>query len=184
MSRIGLKPIPLPAGVDVKIGPGSQVLVAGPRGQLDRVCHPDMTIALEDGTLVVRRPSDSKLHRALHGLTRSLLANMVAGVTAGFEKRLEIQGTGYRAEFKNQRLEFALGYSHPVVFEAPAGVELAVEGVNVVVVRGSDKEAVGQTAANIRKLRPVEPYKGKGVRYAGVHVRRRAGKAGKVGAKG
>jgi large subunit ribosomal protein L6 len=142
-----------------------------------------MTIEVTDGEALVKRRSDARSQRALHGLTRSLLANMVQGVTEGFERRLEIQGTGYRAEAKNNRLDMALGYSHTVVYEPPEGVEVDVENQTIVIVRGIDKELVGQAAAEIRMLRKVEPYKGKGIRYVGEHVRRKAGKAGKVGAQ-
>jgi large subunit ribosomal protein L6 len=184
MSRVGQQPIEFSDQVEVKAKAGNHVTVKGPRGQLERTLHPSMAIDVDtDGRqIIVRRSSDERTQRALHGLTRSLLANMVQGVTEGFEKRLEIQGTGYRADVKGNRLEMALGYSHPVIYEPPDGVELAVEGQTIVIVQGIDKEAVGQTAAEIRMLRKVEPYKGKGIRYLGEHVRRKAGKAGKVGA--
>ena len=182
MSRIGKAPIEVPAGVDVKID-GNSVTVKGPKGQLSREFHEDMTIERENGAIVVRRPSDEQQHRALHGLTRALLANMVIGVTDGFEKTLEIEGTGYRAEPDGNVLVLNLGYSHPVRYSPPGGVSFDVEDRGKkVIVRGIDKEAVGQAAVDIRSKRPPEPYKGKGVRYQGEYIRRKAGKAGKVGA--
>jgi large subunit ribosomal protein L6 len=181
MSRIGLKPIPVPPKVQVEIQ-GSQVTVKGPKGEMSRTFSPDMQIALEDGILHVRRPSDARTHRALHGLTRSLLANMVTGVSAGFSKTLEIVGTGYRAEKQGKNLMLYVGYSHPVEFQPPEGIEFDVpKGGIVVTVLGRDKELVGEIAARIRRQRPPEPYQGKGVRYSGEHVRRKAGKAGKIG---
>jgi large subunit ribosomal protein L6 len=178
MSRIGKQPIAVPQGVDVTVH-GSLVAVKGPRGSLERTLHPDMRILLEDGTLRVERPSDERDHRSLHGLTRTLIANMVEGVTNGFEKRLEIVGVGYRAALKGSDLELALGFSHPVAVPAPGGIEFEVPAPNRIVVRGIDKEQVGETAANIRKIRKPEPYKGKGVRYEGEYVRKKAGKAAK-----
>jgi large subunit ribosomal protein L6 len=178
MSRIGKQPIAVPSGVDVQVD-GSRVAVKGPRGQLERTLHPDMQIRLEDSTISVTRPSDERLHRSLHGLTRSLIANMVTGVTEGYEKRLEIVGVGYRAALKGSDLELALGFSHPVSVTAPQGIEFEVPAPTRVVVRGIDKELVGEVAANIRKLRKPEPYKGKGVRYEGEYVRKKAGKAAK-----
>ena len=178
MSRIGKQPITLPAGVDVTID-GSHVAVKGPRGSLERDLHPDMRVVLEDGVVRVERPSDERLHRSLHGLTRTLVANMVEGVTNGFEKRLEIVGVGYRATLKDADLEMALGFSHPVEVPAPPGIEFEVPAPNRIVVRGIDKQLVGEVAANIRKKRKPEPYKGKGVRYEGEYVRKKAGKAAK-----
>jgi large subunit ribosomal protein L6 len=178
MSRIGRQPITIPAGVDVTVD-GSHVGVKGPRGSLERDLHPDMRVVLEDGMVRVERPSDERLHRSLHGLTRTLVANMVEGVTNGYEKRLEIVGVGYRAVFKDPDIELALGFSHPVDVAAPPGIEFEVPAPNRIVVRGIDKQLVGQVAANIRKIRKPEPYKGKGVRYEGEYVRKKAGKAAK-----
>jgi large subunit ribosomal protein L6 len=175
MSRIGRQPIELPDGVSVEASPGS-VKVKGPKGELTQVLSPDMKVSVDDGTVKVERPTDRGEHRALHGLTRSLIANMVEGVTDGFERRLEIQGVGYRAQLKGKSLEMALGYSHPVTVPAPEGIEFEVPQPTEVVVRGIDKQMVGETAARIRKTRPPEPYKGKGVRYAGEHVSRKVGK--------
>jgi len=175
MSRIGKKPIPVPDGVTVEIAP-ELVSVKGPKGELSERVNRDMAIEQEDGTVVVSRPSDRGEHRALHGLTRSLIFNMVAGVTEGFEKRLEIQGVGYRAQLKGKNLELALGYSHPVPIEAPEGVEFEVPQPTQVIVRGISKQVVGETAARIRKQRPPEPYKGKGIRYEGEYVARKVGK--------
>jgi large subunit ribosomal protein L6 len=178
MSRIGKQPIPIPSGVEVAID-GPRVSVKGPRGTLEQAFHPDMQLTMEDGTLTVRRPSDEREHRALHGLTRSLLANMVQGVTAGFEKRLEIIGVGYRAALRGSDLELAVGFSHPVTIRPPAGIEFEVPAPTRITVRGIDKQLVGETAANIRKIRKPEPYKGKGIRYEGEYVRKKAGKAAK-----
>ena len=178
MSRIGKQPITVPSGVEVQVD-GSRVAVKGPRGQLERTLHPEMQIRLEDSTISVERPSDERLHRSLHGLTRSLIANMVTGVTEGYEKRLEIVGVGYRATLKGSDLELALGFSHAVNVSAPQGIEFEVPAPNRITVRGIDKELVGEVAANIRKLRKPEPYKGKGVRYEGEYVRKKAGKAAK-----
>jgi large subunit ribosomal protein L6 len=175
MSRIGRKPIPVPDGVTVDVSPGS-VSVKGPKGELTQTVDRDMTIALDDGTLTVERPTDRGPHRALHGLTRSLLANMVEGVTAGYERRLEIQGVGYRARLQGKALELSVGLSHPVTVQAPEGIEFEVPQQTEVIVRGIDKQLVGETAARIRRVRPPEPYKGKGIRYAGEHVRRKVGK--------
>jgi large subunit ribosomal protein L6 len=175
MSRIGKKPIQIPEGVEVDVQPGT-VKVKGPKGELNQGVDRDMKVAVDAGTLTVERPTDRGEHRALHGLTRSLIANMVEGVTDGFERRLEIQGVGYRAQLKGKNLEMALGYSHPVTIEAPEGIEFEVPQPTQVVVRGIDKQLVGETAARIRKSRPPEPYKGKGVRYAGEHVARKVGK--------
>ena len=178
MSRIGKLPIPVPAGVEVKID-GAVVEVKGPKGTLSHTVPAPIQIALEDGTLVVTRPDDERTSRSLHGLTRTLIANNITGVTDGFSKGLEIVGTGYRVTQKGAALEFALGYSHPITVEPPAGISFVVEGNTKLTVVGIDKQAVGEVAANIRKLRKPEPYKGKGVRYAGEVVRRKAGKAGK-----
>jgi large subunit ribosomal protein L6 len=175
MSRIGRKPIPVPAGVSVAIEP-ERVTVNGPKGELHERIHRDITVAQEGEELVVTRPTDRGEHRALHGLTRSLVANMVEGVTSGFEKRLEIQGVGYRAQLKGKDLELALGYSHPVPVKAPDGIEFEVPQPTRIVVRGISKQLVGETAANIRKQRKPEPYKGKGIRYEGEYVARKVGK--------
>jgi len=178
MSRIGKQPVTVPSGVEVSVD-GTRVAVKGPKGQLEQAFHPDMRITLEDGTIRVERPSDERDHRSLHGLTRSLIANMVEGVTNGYEKRLEIVGVGYRAQMKGQDLELALGFSHPVPVEAPQGIEFEVPAPTRIVVRGIDKQQVGEVAANIRKIRKPEPYKGKGIRYEGEYVRKKAGKAAK-----
>lgn len=178
MSRIGKNPIAVPSGVDIAVA-GAHISVKGPKGTLERDLHPDMQVALEDGTLHVRRPTDERRHRALHGLTRTLVANMVTGVTTGFAKVLEIQGVGYRCAAKGKDLEFQLGFSHPVLVQPPDGITFTVESPTRVVVAGLDKQLVGQVAANIRSLRPPDPYKGKGVRYEGEYVRRKAGKAAK-----
>ena len=178
MSRIGKLPIPVPAGVEVKID-GQSVEVKGPKGTLSLVVAEPIAVALEESTVVVTRPNDERLARSLHGLTRTLIANNIQGVTEGFTKGLEIVGTGYRVAAKGSALEFALGYSHPITVEPPAGISFTVDGNTKVTVHGIDKQAVGEVAANIRKLRKPEPYKGKGVRYAGEVVRRKAGKSGK-----
>ena len=178
MSRIGKEPIAVPAGVDVSVD-GSRVSVKGPRGQLEQSFHPAMRILLEDGTVRVERPSDERDHRSLHGLTRTLIANMVEGVTQGYEKRLEIVGVGYRAVLKGTDLELAVGFSHPVSFQPPEGIEFEVPAPNRIVIRGIDKQLVGEIAANVRKVRKPEPYKGKGIRYEGERVRKKAGKAAK-----
>ena len=175
MSRIGRKPIPVPDGVSVEIAAG-QVSVKGPKGELSEHVSADMKVSQEDGVLIVERPTDRGEHRALHGLTRSLIANMVVGVTDGYEKKLEIQGVGYRARLQGKSLELALGYSHPVSLSAPDGIEFEVPQPTQVVVRGIDKQLVGEIAAQVRKARPPEPYKGKGVRYEGEHVARKVGK--------
>ena len=175
MSRIGRKPVSVPDAVTVSIAPGN-IAVKGPKGELSQAYSQDMSVAQEDGTIVVARPTDRGEHRALHGLTRSLIANMVEGVTDGFEKRLEIQGVGYRAALKGKNLELALGYSHPVPIEAPEGIEFEVPQPTEVIIRGIDKQLVGEIAANIRKKRPPEPYKGKGIRYEGEYVARKVGK--------
>jgi large subunit ribosomal protein L6 len=178
MSRIGKIPVPVPAGVDVTIS-GALVTIKGSKGTLEHTIPAPITVKQEDGTLVVERPDDERNSRALHGLTRTLLANMVTGVTEGYEKKLEIVGTGYRVTAKGTDLEFALGFSHPVVVKAPAGITFAVESPTKFSVAGISKQQVGEVAANIRKIRKPEPYKGKGVRYAGEVVRRKVGKAGK-----
>ena len=178
MSRIGRLPISIPDGVDVTVS-GSAVTVKGPKGQLALTVANPIEVALEDGQLLVTRPDDERASRSLHGLTRTLIANQIIGVTTGYSKGLEIVGTGYRVQAKGANLEFALGYSHSITVEPPAGISFAVEGNNKLTVHGIDKQAVGEVAANIRKLRKPEPYKGKGVRYAGEVVRRTAGKSGK-----
>jgi large subunit ribosomal protein L6 len=175
MSRIGKLPIEIPSGVEVQVEPGL-VRVKGPKGELSQRVSRDIAFERDDSQLLVKRPSDRKEHRALHGLTRTLVYNMVQGVTEGFEKRLEIQGVGYRAQLKGKTLELALGFSHPIRIEAPDGIEFEVPGPTQVVVRGIDKQVVGEIAARVRKARPPEPYKGKGVRYAGEHVARKVGK--------
>jgi large subunit ribosomal protein L6 len=175
MSRIGRKPIPVPSSVTIAIEP-ELVRVNGPRGELSERIHRDITVAREGEELHVSRPTDRGEHRALHGLTRSLVANMVEGVTAGFQKNLEIQGVGYRAQLRGRDLELALGYSHPVSIKAPDGIEFEVPQPTRVVVKGISKQLVGEVAANIRKQRPPEPYKGKGIRYEGEYVARKVGK--------
>jgi large subunit ribosomal protein L6 len=175
MSRIGRKPIAIPDGVTVEIKPGL-VVVKGPKGELTQTVSREMKVTQSNATLSVERPTDRGEHRALHGLTRSLIANMVEGVTEGFEKRLEIQGVGYRARLQGKALELSVGYSHPVSVSAPEGIEFELPTPTQIVVRGIDKQLVGETAARIRRSRPPEPYKGKGVRYAGEHVRRKVGK--------
>jgi large subunit ribosomal protein L6 len=175
VSRIGKQPIAVPSGVEVTIEP-QLVRVKGPKGELAERVSRDMAITQENGEIVVARPTDRGEHRALHGLTRSLIANMVEGVTEGYEKRLEIQGVGYRAQLQGSKLVLALGYSHPVEMDAPAGIDFEVPQPTRVVVRGISKQAVGEVAANIRKKRPPEPYKGKGIRYEGEHVMRKVGK--------
>jgi large subunit ribosomal protein L6 len=175
MSRIGRKPIPVPSGVTVAISP-EEVRVNGPRGELAERIHRDITVAQDGDDLVVTRPTDRGEHRALHGLTRSLVANMVEGVTSGYQKTLEIQGVGYRAALRGRDLELALGFSHPVSIKAPDGIEFEVPQPTRVLVKGISKQLVGETAANIRKQRPPEPYKGKGIRYEGEYVARKVGK--------
>jgi large subunit ribosomal protein L6 len=175
MSRIGKQPIAVPSGVEVSIEP-ELVRVKGPKGELAERVNRDIDVKQENGEIVVARPTDRGEHRALHGLTRSLIANMVEGVTNGFEKRLEIQGVGYRAQLQGSKLVLALGYSHPVEMDAPEGIDFEVPQPTRVIVRGISKQAVGEVAANIRKARPPEPYKGKGIRYEGEHVMRKVGK--------
>ncbi|MFD0558360.1 LSU ribosomal protein L6P [Stackebrandtia endophytica] len=179
MSRIGRKSIPVPGNVEVTIT-GTDVKVKGPKGELSRTLVDPITITKnDDGSLQVNRPDDERRSRAMHGLCRSLVANMVLGVTEGYKKSLEINGTGYRVQLKGSNLEFALGFSHPVVVTPPEGIKFTVEKPTLFHVEGIDKQAVGEVAANIRKIRPPEPYKGKGVKYVGEHIRRKAGKAGK-----
>lgn len=175
MSRIGGQPIDLPKGVKIE-SDGGTLKVEGPKGALEFVPHPEIGVEISDGVVTVSRPSEQKRHRALHGLTRSLIANMVTGVTEGFERRLEIRGVGYRADRKGSEVTFHLGFSHPVDFPVPEGIEIETPTPTEVFVRGADKQLVGQVAAEIRSIRPPEPYKGKGVRYVGEVVRRKAGK--------
>jgi large subunit ribosomal protein L6 len=182
MSRIGRMSIPIPDGVEVTLD-GDRVTVTGPRGQLTRVISPELNVVREDGVLRVERPSDEKRARELHGLTRTLVANMVTGVTAGYRKGLEITGVGYRAQLVGRKLQLNLGYSHPVEIEPPEGIAFEVETPVRLAVTGIDKELVGHVAARVRATRKPEPYKGKGVRYAGEVIRRKAGKAGKIGGK-
>lgn len=177
MSRVGKLPVVIPAGVDVKIN-GREVTVKGPKGTLTQVFHPDMTIEKEDNSIVVKRPSDLKKHKALHGLTRSLINNMIVGVTQGFEKKLEINGVGYRAQKQGKKLSLTLGYSHPVEIEEPAGITIEVPAQNQIIVKGIDKQLVGQIAAVIRSKRPPEPYKGKGIKYVDEVIIRKEGKTG------
>lgn len=180
MSRVGRLPIEVPAGVEVKIN-GSYVKIKGPKGEMEYTFSPEITIKQEDGTIVVERPTDQPTHRALHGTTRSVINNMVVGVSKGFERVLEIEGVGYRAEMSGKNLVVNVGYSHPVVVEPPEGISFDVDmKVRQIKVLGFDKQAVGQVAADIRKIRPPEPYKGKGIRYQGEYVRRKPGKAGKT----
>jgi len=179
MSRIGKLPITIPAGVEVKLN-GNIIDVKGPKGQLTKELHPDMIIEQTDGVIEVKRPSDDKDHRALHGLTRTLVANMVQGVTEGFTRNLEIVGVGYRAAKQGNKLVLSLGYSHPIEVDPAPGIEIDVPAPTKITVRGIDKELVGQTAANIREFRSPEPYLGKGIRYEGERIRRKAGKAGKA----
>ena len=182
MSRIGRLPVAVPQGVDVKLS-GNDVAVKGPKGELKRSFHPLVSIERTDATLVVKRANESQQAKALHGLSRSLLANMVTGVHTGYAKDLEISGTGYRATLAGKKLQLALGFSHPIEIDPPAGVSFALETPQKVRVAGADKEVVGEVAAKIRSLRVPDPYKAKGVKYAGEYIRRKAGKAGKVGAK-
>ncbi|MEJ7695656.1 MAG: 50S ribosomal protein L6 [Candidatus Limnocylindrales bacterium] len=182
MSRIGRLPIAIPATVDVTID-GRNVTVSGPKGTLSRSLHPDITVSREDGTLVVTRPTEQKTHKQLHGLTRTLVSNMVVGVTDGYRKGLEITGVGYRAALSGRKLTLNLGYSHPIEIDPPDGISFELENPTRLAVVGIDKELVGQIAARVRSTRKPEPYKGKGVRYAGERIRRKAGKAGKIGGK-
>lgn len=180
MSRIGRAPVTIPNGVDVQIDVNT-IRVKGPKGELEREFHKDMTVSVDDGQLTVTRPTDEKSHRALHGLTRALIANMVEGVTKGYEKALDINGVGYRAAKAGKRVVITVGYSHPVEVFPAEGIEFDVPAPNKVVVKGIDKELVGETAAGIRAIREPEPYKGKGIKYATETIRRKAGKAGKTG---
>jgi large subunit ribosomal protein L6 len=182
MSRIGRLPITVPSGVDVTID-GRTLTVKGPKGSLTRELHPDITVAREDDHLVVTRPTEQKTHKQLHGLTRTLVNNMVVGVTDGYRKSLEITGVGYRAAKVGEKLQLNLGYSHPIEIAPPTGISFEVENPTHLAVLGIDKELVGQVAAQVRSTRKPEPYKGKGVRYAGEYIRRKAGKAGKIGGK-
>jgi len=177
MSRIGKNPITVPSGVTITVD-GSRVTVKGPRGELSRLMPAEMLISQESGTITVNRPSDETRHKALHGLSRTLLANMVEGVTKGFSKQLDIVGVGYKAETRPYGLQLALGFSHPVEYKAPQGIKLSAPAPTQIVIEGANKEIVGQVAAELRSLRPPEPYKGKGIKYAGEQIRRKAGKAG------
>jgi large subunit ribosomal protein L6 len=179
MSRVGRAPIPCPQGVEIRVV-GRRVEVRGPKGELSREVHPSIEVRLEDGSLRVIRPTDKKIQKSLHGLTRSLLSNMVKGVTDGFEKRLELEGLGYRALLQGRTLTLHVGFSHPVVYEPPAGISFALDerNKNIVIIRGIDRQQVGQVAADIRAIRKPEPYRGKGIRYVGERVRRKVGKAG------
>src|SRR5438552_8055589 len=182
MSRIGRRPIAIPAGVEIDLD-GPRITVRGPKGELQRTLPAVIRVRIDDGTVLVERPSEAKPHRELHGLTRTLVANMVEGVTNGYRKTLEITGVGYRAQKVGEKLQLSLGYSHPVEIEPPPGISFELENPTRLAVVGIDKELVGQVAAAVRASRKPEPYKGKGVRYAGEQVRRKAGKAGKIGAK-
>ena len=179
MSRIGKMPIAIPAGVTVDVAENNKVTVKGPKGTLERVMAPEMEIKVEGAEVTVNRPNDLKRNKSLHGLTRTLINNMVVGVTNGYEKKLEVNGVGYRAQKQGKKLVLNLGYSHPVEMEDPEGVETVVEGTNIIFVRGIDKEKIGQYAAEIRDKRRPEPYKGKGIKYADEHIRRKVGKTGK-----
>ena len=177
MSRIGKKPVAVPKGITLELQ-GQTVSVKGPKGELRRTLHPEMQLALADGNFTVARPSEEKKHKALHGLTRTLVQNMVDGVSKGFSRTLEIQGVGYKAEAKPYGVNLIVGFSHPVKYEAPKGIKISVENNTVVKIEGADKEVVGQVASELRNVRPPEPYKGKGIRYQGEQVRRKAGKTG------
>jgi large subunit ribosomal protein L6 len=177
MSRIGRKPVTVPKGVTLQVQ-GNTVAVKGPRGELRRTLHPEMQVALANDQFTVMRPSEEKRHKALHGLTRTLVQNMVEGVSKGFSKSLEIQGVGYKAEARPYGVNLIVGYSHPVKYEAPKGIKITVDNNTMVKIEGADKELVGQVAAELRSVRPPEPYKGKGIRYVGEQVRRKAGKTG------
>ena len=182
MSRIGKRPVPLPKGVTAQLD-GSRLTVKGPRGEIGRTIHAELAVVVEDDAIVVRRPSDENRHKALHGLTRTLVANMVEGVTTGFSKALEIQGVGYKAEPKPFGVQLVVGFSHPVPYHAPQGIKISVENNVLVKIEGVDKELVGQVAAELRNVRPPEPYKGKGIRYVGEQVRRKAGKTAQAATK-
>jgi large subunit ribosomal protein L6 len=177
MSRIGKHPVPVPKGVTANVE-GNKVHIKGPKGELERTLHPEMKVTFKDDQILVERPSDEANHKALHGLSRTLVANMVEGVTKGFRKELELVGVGYKAEPRPYGLQLALGFSHPVKYEAPKGIKISVENNTTVKIEGADKEKVGQVAAELRAVRPPEPYKGKGVRYQGEQIRRKAGKTG------
>ena len=180
MSRIGRKPIVIPAGVEVKVDEADHAItVKGPKGELTRALRPEMIIKQEGNTITVDRPNDDKLHRSLHGLTRTLLHNMVVGVTEGFKKNLEVNGVGYRVQVQNNKLTMNLGFSHQVIMDAPEGITIECPSANAIVISGADKQAVGQFAAQVREKRPPEPYKGKGIKYDYEHIRRKEGKAGK-----
>ena len=178
MSRIGKQAIEIPSGVDVAVGADNVVTVTGPRGTLTQAIHPNIKVVVEDGTARVERPDDEGFNRGLHGLSRTLVANMVEGVTKGFQKQLDIVGVGYKAEARPYGLQLALGFSHPVEYRAPAGIKLTAPTPTSIIIDGANKEIVGQVAAELRSLRPPEPYKGKGIKYAGEQIRRKAGKAG------
>ena len=180
MSRIGRRPIAIPSGVEVQIEAGNAVRVKGPKGELNARFSPELALSREDGTLLVERPDNEREHRSLHGLTRTLINNMIVGVTDGYRKNLEIQGVGYRAALDGKTLVLTVGYSHPVRMAPPDGIAYTLDGQTRIAVTGIDKQAVGEEAARIRRVRPPEPYKGKGIRYAGEVVRRKAGKAGKA----
>ena len=178
MSRIGLKPITIPAGVDVNVN-GATVTVKGPNGTLSMDAHPNMTVSVEGSEIIVSRPNDAKENRSLHGLTRTLIHNMVVGVTEGFKKNLEVNGVGSRVQAQGNKLVMNLGFSHQVTMEAPEGIKVECPSANAIVISGADKQMVGQFAAQVREKRPPEPYKGKGIKYAEEHIRRKEGKAGK-----
>ena len=178
MSRIGRMPITIPAGVDFKLGKDNSLTVKGPNGTLSRVLHGDMIITVDGAVVTVQRPTEQKQHKALHGLTRTLIANMVEGVTNGFTKTLEINGVGYRAQKQGKKLALTLGYSHPVEMDEPEGITIDVPAPNQIIVKGADKQLVGHVASKIREKRPPEPYKGKGIKYSYEHIRRKEGKAG------
>ena len=182
MSRIGKHPVAIPKGVTAEVK-GNTVHVKGPKGELERTLHDDMKVTLSDGQILVERPSDEANHKALHGLSRTLVANMIEGVTKGFKKELELVGVGYKSEARPYGLQLALGFSHPVKYEAPKGIKLSSPQPTTIIVEGANKEVVGQVAAELRSIRPPEPYKGKGIKSVGEQIRRKAGKAGKAGAK-
>lgn len=179
MSRIGLKPIVIPAGVEVTVNDANTVTVKGPNGTLTQDVNKDITVTVDGSEVTLQRPSDDKEHRALHGLYRALIANMVTGVTEGFKKNLEVNGVGYRVQAQGNKLTMNLGFSHQVIMEAPEGIKIECPSANAIVISGADKQAVGQFAAQVREKRPPEPYKGKGIKYAEEHIRRKEGKAGK-----